>query len=437
MKKITIIGSGYVGLVSGAGLASFGHKVICVDIDTVKIDKLNLGEIPIFEPGLKSLILENVKKDRLFFNDNIITSIKNSDVIIIAVGTPQGKNGEADLSAVYDVAKLIGNNLNSYKVISTKSTVPVGTGEKIEQIIKSNKNKNNFDYVSNPEFLREGSSISDFMRPDRIIIGTNSKKAFETMKDIYRPLYINKTPIIMTTVKTAEMIKYASNAFLALKISYINEIANLCESVGANIQEVSNAMGMDGRISSKFLHAGPGFGGSCFPKDTEALVQIGKKHNTSLSIIEAAIKSNSNQIVRMRNKLFKLLSNKVKGTSISILGLSFKPNTDDIRGAPACYFVSELLSYGAKIKAYDPIAITNFKKKFTEPIYCTTWQEAVKDTDACIILTELNEFRGIDLFELKKLMKNPVLLDVKNILNVKLLEKLNFVYDNVGKKLNI
>ena len=308
MKKITFIGTGYVGLVGGAGISEFGHQVTCVDIDQEKIERLNAGEIPIYEPGLKTLVKKNVNNGRLHFSANISKTIQKSDIVFIAVGTPQGSNGEANLSAVEAVAKTIGENLNGYKIVCTKSTVPIGTGKRIEEIIRSVNPMGDFDYVSNPEFLREGAAVKDFLHPDRVVIGTRTQKAIDLMGEVYRPLYINETPILSTSVETAEMIKYAANAFLSLKISYINEIANLCEFVGADVHDVTRAMGLDGRISSKFLHPGPGYGGSCFPKDTHALAATGQKYGSPLRTIEAAIKTNESQKVRMVEKLSHLMS---------------------------------------------------------------------------------------------------------------------------------
>ena len=434
MRKITIIGTGYVGLVSGAGIAEFGNDVTCVDIDKNKIQKLNSGEILIYEPELDSIVNRNKSKDRLKFSSDINKSIKSSDIIFIAVGTPQGKNGEADITAIQSVAKLIGENLNKYKIICTKSTVPIGTGKKIETIIKSINTSIEFDYVSNPEFLREGSAVKDFLKPDRVVIGARSKKAVEIMQDIYRPLYLNETPILSTSVETAEMIKYASNAFLALKISYINEIANLCDLVGADVQVVSKAMGQDGRISPKFLHPGPGFGGSCFPKDTMSLANIAKKNNIRMNTIEAAIKTNNEQKVLMVNKLKSLLNNKIKDKTIAVLGLAFKPQTDDIRDSASTIIIPRLIKEGAKINTYDPVAMDNFKSLKLNINYFNNWQDAVRDADALILLTEWNEFRGIDLSELKLLLKTPIVLDSKNILSIQKLRSFGFKYDNVGRK---
>ena len=434
MRKITIIGTGYVGLVSGSRIAEFGHDVTCVDIDKNKIQKLNSGKIPIYEPELGSIIKRNKSKGRLKFSSDINKSIKKSDIIFITVGTPQGKNGEADLTTIESVAKLIGENLNKYKIICTKSTVPIGTGKKIETIIKSINTSIEFDYVSNPEFLREGSAVKDFLKPDRVVIGARSKKAVEIMQDIYRPLYLNETPILSTSVETAEMIKYASNAFLALKISYINEIANLCDLVGADVQVVSKAMGQDGRISPKFLHPGPGFGGSCFPKDTMSLANIAKQNNIRMNTIEAAIKTNNAQKVLMVNKLKALLNNKIKDKTIAVLGLAFKPQTDDIRDSASTIIIPRLIKEGAKINTYDPVAMDNFKSLKLNINYFNNWQDAVRDADALILLTEWNEFRGIDLSELKLLLKTPIVLDSKNILSIQKLRSFGFKYDNVGRK---
>ena len=438
MEKICVIGVGYVGLVSGAGLSEFGHDVTCVDIDELKINLLNDGKIPIYEPGLQSLVESNCRNsNRLHFSIDISKSIKDSSVVFIAVGTPQKKNGKVDLSFIDSAANIIADNINNYKIICTKSTVPVGTGERIEKIILSKNKSTMFDYVSNPEFLREGSAVNDFMIPDRLIIGARTSKAYNIMKNVYRPLYVNETPIMNTSVETAEMIKYAANAFLALKISYINEIANLCEDVGVDVHDVAKAMGQDGRISPKFLHPGPGYGGSCFPKDTLALSHLGKKFNKPLKTIEAAIEVNNNQPMRMIEKLNNLLDNKISGKKVAILGLSFKPKTDDIREATSVKIIPELVRLGVTIHAYDPIAMNNFRNQFPDINYFENWEEAIRDTDACIILTEWNEFRGIDLIKIKSLMSEPVILDAKNILSISKLEELEFKYDNVGRKISL
>ena len=435
MKKIAIIGSGYVGLVSGAGLSEFGNSVCCLDIDKSKIEKLKNGHIPIYEPGLRRLINKNTQKGMLSFSSEISKEIKSAEIIFIAVGTPQSEDGSANLSYVESVAKTIGKNLNNYKIICTKSTVPVGTGSKIKQIIRDVSGTDDFDYISNPEFLREGAAIDDFIHPDRIVVGANTNKAFNAMKDVYSPLYINETPMIFTNIETAEMIKYASNSFLATKISFINEIANLCEKLGADVHQVSKGMGLDGRISSKFLHPGPGYGGSCFPKDTEALAYLGRQNNTQLNLIDATIKANINQKLRMFSKVKSILNNDLKRKTVSILGLSFKPETDDIRESPAREIIPSLIKSGSIIHAYDPVAIQNFREVFPDLHYFKTWRECVKDSDLCVILTEWNEFRGIDLKELKKLLKTPYLLDAKNIFSIKKLKSEKFIFENVGRKI--
>ena len=434
MKKITFVGTGYVGLVGGAGISEFGHQVKCADIDQNKIERLKAGEIPIYEPGLESLVKQNVAKGRLHFSYDVPESIEDADIIMIAVGTPQDSNGEPNLSAIESVAKTIGENLNGYKIICTKSTVPVGTGKRIEEIIRSVNPNVDFDYVSNPEFLREGAAVKDFLHPDRVVIGTRTQNAIKVMGEVYRPLYINETPIISTTVETAEMIKYAANAFLSLKISYINEIANLCEAVGADVQDVARAMGLDGRISAKFLHPGPGYGGSCFPKDTHALAATGQKNSSPLLTVEAAIKTNASQKVRMVDKLKRLMGGSFKGKTVAVLGLAFKPQTDDVREAASIVIVSNLAESGATVQAYDPIAMDNFKNHFPNIQYFGSWQDAVKNADACILLTEWNEFRSMDLNKLKDLMKTPVLLDTKNIISIQELESRGFTYDNIGRK---
>ena len=433
MRHIAIIGTGYVGLVSGSGISDFGHKVICADIDEEKIKVLQTGKIPIYEPGLDELVERNTKAERLSFSIDVGKTIRDSEVIFIAVSTPQSENGEADISAVKAVAKTIGQNLNNRKVVCTKSTVPIGTGKLVTSIInENNPEKMEFDYVSNPEFLREGSAVKDFLWPDRLVIGTESDWGFEVMRDVYRPLYINETPIVNTTVETAELIKYASNAFLSLKISYINEISALCEKVGADVHIVAKTMGSDGRISPKFLHPGPGFGGSCFPKDTSALVSMAQNINVPMRTIQAAIETNAHQKKRMVKKL-QALTGDFSGLTIGILGLAFKSKTDDVRESASLEMVGSLLKAGAQVKAYDPEANTSFAEFYPQITYCKTWEEAVKETDAVAVMTEWNEFRTMDAKTLKNLMKSPIILDTRNILSRNELQKNGFSFDNVGR----
>ena len=433
MRHIAIIGTGYVGLVSGSGISDFGHKVICADIAEEKIKMLQTGKMPIYEPGLDELVDRNTKAERLSFSTDVGKTIRDSEVIFIAVSTPQSENGEADISAVTAAAKTIGQNLNNRKVVCTKSTVPIGTGKLVTSIInENNPEKMEFDYVSNPEFLREGSAVKDFLWPDRLVIGTESEWGFEVIRDVYRPLYINETPIVHTTVETAELIKYASNAFLSLKISYINEISALCEKVGADVHVVAKAMGSDGRISPKFLHPGPGFGGSCFPKDTSALVSMAQNKNVPMRTIQAAIETNVHQKKRMVKKL-QALTGDFSGLKIGILGLAFKSKTDDVRESPSLEMVGSLLKAGAQVKAYDPEANTSFAEFYPQITYCKTWEEAVKDTDAVAVMTEWNEFRTMDAKTLKNLMKSPTILDTRNILSRKELQKNGFSFDNVGR----
>ena len=434
MKNITIIGTGYVGLVTGVGLSEFGNKVICADIDHNKIAHLNEGKVPIHEPGLGEIIKKNVSSNRLFFSSDIASSIKSSKVIIIAVGTPQSESGKANLDHVFSVVQTIADNINDYKIICTKSTVPIGTGKRIINKLKKGLEEDlDFNYVSNPEFLREGSAVKDFLWPDRIIIGTKSKKAYKIMCNIYRPLYINKNPIQRTTVETSEMIKYASNSFLALKISYINEIANLCELVGADVHDVASAMGKDGRISDKFLHPGPGFGGSCFPKDLEALLSVSNDNNISMETLKAAILANKKQKEKMGEKLEKLIPNGINGKKIAVLGLSFKANTDDVRESSSIDIINYILNLGGTVNAYDPIANNPMSKIFKAISYYDDVYNAINGADALVIMTEWNEFRALDLIRIKKLMKGNYILDTRNIINMKDLSDLGFIYDNVGR----
>ncbi|MGW9164783.1 UDP-glucose dehydrogenase family protein [Priestia megaterium] len=423
--NIGVIGTGYVGLVQGVILAEFGMNVTCMDVIEEKIQKLRGGELPIYEPGLKEILNKNVEAKRLSFTTDIKETTENSDVIFIAVGTPSKEDGSADLQYILQVAKDIANNMNGYKVIVNKSTVPVGTGNLVERTIREILNEREvnftFDVVSNPEFLREGKAVRDCLTPDRVVIGTKSEKAKEIMKSVYDVLYLNQTPFVFTNMETAEMIKYASNAFLAVKISYINEIALLSEQVGANVQEIAKAMGMDGRISPKFLHAGPGYGGSCFPKDTLAIADIGRKHGEEMMVIEAAIKANKKQKQKMVDKIIKTMGNEegLQGKIIGILGLSFKPETDDMREAPSIDIIEGLVMAGAKIQAYCPEGIKEAKwrlRKVEKSIkYMDDEYEAAKEADGIVIVTEWHQFRGMDLQRIKSNMRDNYFFDLRNI----------------------
>ena len=431
---ISVIGTGYVGLVTGACFAEFGVNVTCMDNDVKRIEKLEKGEVPFFEPGITELVAKGVKEGRLSFTTDIGKAVDKALVIFIAVGTPPSADGSANLSFVEEVGRGIARHMTSYKVIVTKSTVPVGTGEKIKEVItKTQKQAIRFDVVSNPEFLREGSAIEDFMRPNRVVIGADSDQAVAIMKDLYRPLYLIETPIVVTDVPTAELIKYASNAFLATKISFINEIANLCEKVGANVQLVAKGMGLDHRIGSKFLHAGPGFGGSCFPKDLAALIQTGERHGQPMQIASAASKVNDEQRKRMVTKIREALGG-LKGKTIGMLGLSFKPNTNDLREAPALAIGQELLSEGAAIRAYDPEALEEACRVLPALQPCRDAYHAAEGADALIIMTEWNVFRNLEFEKLKAVMRRPVLLDLRNIYDPARVAAAGFTYISVGRQ---
>ena len=440
MNKIAVIGTGYVGLVSGTCLSDFGMNVTCVDIDIDKIEKLNKGFIPIYEPGLDNLVERNSYYKRLSFTTDIRKAVRENEIIFIAVGTPPAEDGSCDLQYVLQAAKDIALNMNGYKVIVDKSTVPVGTGQKVKETIKAILKERDapydFDIVSNPEFLREGEAINDFTHPDRVIIGTESEKAIKIMEEVYRVLYINETPFLVTNIETAELIKYTSNAFLATKISFINELSLLCEKVGGNIQHVASGMGMDNRIGSKFLHAGPGYGGSCFPKDTKALARIGKENGCSLSIVEAAIESNEAQKLRMVNKIENAMED-VKDKTIAILGLAFKPDTDDMREAPAITIVNELYKKGAAFRVYDPQAFKEAKWRFKNIkdriTYCENEYDAALNSDAVVLITEWNQFRNLNLSKLNESMKDNYFFDLRNIYNGENVTKAGFKYYSVGR----
>lgn len=430
---IGVIGTGYVGLVTGACFAEFGVYVTCVDKDEQKIKALEKGVVPFYEPGLDELVKRNVKQGRLKFTTSIGDAAASALVLFIAVGTPPRGDGSADLSYIDEVAREIAIHMDSYKVIVTKSTVPVGTGKRIRQIIQENlKADNNFDIVSNPEFLREGAAIEDFMRPNRVVIGADSPQAVAIIKDLYQPLYLIETPFVITSIETSELIKYASNSFLAVKISFINEIAALCEKIGADVKMVAKGMGLDHRIGQKFLHAGPGFGGSCFPKDTKAILKIAEEHGVELGIVRGAISANENQKQAAFEKI-KTAMGDLKGKVIAILGVSFKPNTDDIRDAPAVYIIERLLKEGATVRAYDPVAMDNARQQLPAVTFCEDAYDAAKGSDALVIVTEWNQFRNLDIERIKGLAARHLFFDFRNIYEPARLRALGFKYFCTGR----
>lgn len=433
-KKITVVGTGYVGLIAAIGFSDLGNEVIGVDIDKEKIDNLNKGISPIYEQGIYDYLDRNLKSKRLRFSFDIGLSMRESEVIFIGVGTPQKDNGEADLSQVENVVKEICKNLNGYKVIVIKSTVPVGTNRLIRDYISKETNSDNFDVVSNPEFLREGKAVIDFFHPDRIVIGYESEKSKEIIKDIYRPLYLIETPFVWCNYETAELIKYANNAFLATKITFINQIANLSETIGADVIQVAKAMGMDGRINHKFLHAGPGYGGSCFPKDTNALVKIGDKYNVNMSLVKEVIHSNELQKNRMVEKLRNIVGD-LDNKCIAVLGLAFKSETNDMRESPAISIINELIQNNSNIKVHDPKAMDNARKIFGDKIiYCDSELETVKNADALILVTDWNEYRSLNLNKVADLMRNKIIIDTRNMLQPEKAKELGFTYEGVGRK---
>ena len=431
--KITVIGTGYVGLVAGACLADMGNEVICIDNDINKINQLKNGVIPIYEPGLEELVKANSKEGRLSFSSDLDNAVKISQVCFIAVGTPQGEDGSADLKYVFDVAKSIAKAMNEYKVIVNKSTVPVGTAQKVEQIVKENTN-HPFDVVSNPEFLKQGNAVDDFLHPDRVIIGSNSDKATQIMQDIYAPFFRTGNRVIVMDVKSSEMTKYASNSFLATKISFMNEIANLCEKVGADAQMVRIGMSTDSRIGNKFLFPGLGYGGSCFPKDVKALVKTGMENNCEMKIVAAADEVNKKQREIFVNKIINRFKGNLQGKTIGIWGLAFKPKTNDMREAPAITIINKLLECGAKIQAFDPKAIDSAKFHFGDKItYCDTAYDALKNADCMVLLTEWNEFRRPDFERIKELLKSPIIFDGRNQYDENRLKQKGFEYYQIGK----
>lgn len=435
--KVVMVGAGYVGLVSGVCFADFGHDVVCVDKDQNKIEALNVGKMPIYEPGLSELVEANVKAGRLKFTVDLASAMENADAVFIAVGTPSRRgDGFADLTYVYAAADEISQYIKDYTVVVTKSTVPVGTGDEIEKILLKRLSSDNFSVVSNPEFLREGAAIADFKHPDRIVIGLEGTKAKLVMQELYRPLFLNETPILFTKRRTSELIKYAGNAFLATKITFINEIADLCEAVDADVQEVARGIGLDKRIGSKFLNAGPGYGGSCFPKDTIALVRTADEAGASLSIVKSVIQANTLRKQQMASKISEALGGDVEGKTIAVLGLAFKPNTDDMRDSPSLTILPILQEKGAKIRAYDPEAMEEAKEHLPDIEYVNTPYDCIVDADALVILTEWDQFRALDLARVKSTLASPTIVDLRNIYRSKDMAALGFNYHSVGRPTN-
>ncbi len=432
--QIVVVGAGYVGLVSAACFAEFGVKVTNVDTDATRVENLKKGVIPIFEPGLDELVLKGMKNGNLTFTMELGPAVAEADAVFIAVGTPTRRgDGYADLSYVYQAAKDIAKHLSRYTVIVTKSTVPVGTGREIERIVRETNPKADFDVASNPEFLREGAALGDFMRPDRVVIGCKTERAANVMRELYRPLYLIETPMVVTTLETSELIKYAANAFLATKITFINEIADLCEKVGADVQTVSKGIGLDGRIGRKFLHAGPGYGGSCFPKDTLALIHTAKDADAPLRLVETTVEVNAKRKKDMAMRIVNACGGSVKGKTIALLGLTFKPNTDDMRDSVSLDVVPLLQEAGATVRAYDPEGMKEAKKLLDGVVWCEGPYDALKDADAVAILTEWNEFRALDLARVRSSLRQPVFIDLRNIYRPEDMESAGFTYVSIGR----
>lgn len=432
--NIAMIGSGYVGLVSGACLADFGHRVTCVDVDAQKVAALQSARIPIYEPGLDRLVADNVAADRLFFTTELASAVADAEVVFIAVGTPSRRgDGHADLSFVHAAARSIAGALKDFTVVVTKSTVPLGTGDDVERIMRETNPEADFAVASNPEFLREGAAIDDFKRPDRIVIGAQDERARTVMGEVYRPLYLNQAPILFTTRRTAEVIKYAANAFLATKITFINEVADLCEQAGADVQEVARGIGLDKRIGPKFLNAGPGYGGSCFPKDTLAFVKTAQDLGTPLRLVETTVAVNDQRKRAMARKVVAACGGSVRGKRIAIFGLTFKPNTDDMREAPSIAIIQALLDQGAHITAYDPEGMASARDYFAQIGYAQNAYDAAAEADCVVIVTEWNEFRSLDFERLREIMATPVLVDLRNIYRPKDVERLGFAYASLGR----
>jgi len=432
--RIAMIGSGYVGLVSGACFAQFGHDVVCVDKEVAKIERLRKGEIPIYEPGLDRLVSDNARSGRLTFSTHLPDAVGNADAVFIAVGTPTRRgDGHADLSYVYAAAAEIAQAITGYTVIVTKSTVPVGTGREVARIIRESRPAAEFDVASNPEFLREGAAIEDFMKPDRVVIGVESQRARDVMAAVYRPLNLIQTPMVFTNIETAEVTKYAGNAFLATKITFINEIADLCEKVGADVHDVARGIGLDGRIGRKFLHPGPGFGGSCFPKDTLALAYTAREANAPQTIVEQVIEVNNGRKKRMARKVIDFCGGSVAGLTIGVLGLTFKPNTDDMRDAPSLDIVPALQAAGARIVAFDPEGMEEAGRLLKDVTFTKTAYEAATGADVLVVITEWHEFRGLDPRRIKDLMRQPRIVDLRNIFDPGEMRALGFTYEGVGR----
>lgn len=432
--KITMIGSGYVGLVSGACFADFGHEIVCVDLDQSKIDALQNGKVPIYEPGLAELIERNAKAGRISFTTDLAPAVARADIVFIAVGTPSRRgDGHADLSFVAAAAEAIGRAMDGFTVVVTKSTVPVGTGDEVERIIATTRPDGEFAVVSNPEFLREGAAIEDFKRPDRVVVGSEDERALAVMREAYRPLSLNKSPILEMDRRSAELTKYAGNAFLATKITFINEIADLCEKTGADVQHVSRGIGLDNRIGSKFLHAGPGYGGSCFPKDTLALLKTSQDYEAPQAVVEAVVRSNENRKRAMGRKVIQAIGEDVRGKIVTVLGLTFKPNTDDMRDSPAIGIVQTLQDAGALVHAYDPAGIENARQVLEDVVYFDDPYAAMEDSEALAIVTEWDEFRALDLAKVKAKLKGMVVVDLRNIYDREEVELLGIKYVAVGR----
>lgn len=432
-----MIGTGYVGLVSGACFADFGHRVTCVDKDADKIERLGRGEIPIFEPGLGALVEANIKAKRLDFTTELSPSVANADAVFIAVGTPSRRgDGHADLTHVYAAVREIATSLSGFTVVVTKSTVPVGTGDEVERLIRESNPSADVVVASNPEFLREGAAIRDFKFPDRVVIGTDDERGRRVLGDVYRPLSLNQAPLMFTRRRTAELIKYAANAFLATKITFINEIADLSEKVGADVQEVARGIGLDNRIGSKFLHAGPGFGGSCFPKDTRALIKIAQDHDVQLRIVEAVLGVNDNRKRAMARKISAAAGGSLRGKTVAVLGLTFKPDTDDMREAPSIPLVTGLLDAGARVRAYDPVGMEQARRELPDIEYSEDPYECARGADALVFVTEWAQFRALDLARLKQEMAGSIVVDLRNIYNPQEMEIHGFIYEGIGRGAN-